>query len=158
MKTKIGFIAAILLLNIISASTQNLFKRLADNDKITTVYITKALLNMIPGMAAKVDVEGVNLKKIIPKLEQIEIYTTNDKRAAQLIRTEAEKLQSTKSTYEVLMRIKENGQDVVFCAEKTKENNVFQSLVMFVDSPDECTLIRLLGNFTAKDIQDITKK
>ena len=158
MKTKIGLIAAIVTLNIISASAQDLFEKLGDNEHITSVYISKALLNLFPGMADKmdVDVNGVDLDQIVAKLEQIDIYTSDNQEGAQLIRTEAKKLQSQTKTYEVLMKIKDDGTNVIFYGEKEKDH--FKTLVMVVDESNECTLIRLLGSFTAEDIQNITKK
>ena len=157
MKTKIGLIAAIILLNIVGASAQDLFEKLGNNDQITSVFISKSLLSMFPSMSGSIDVEGVDVKDIVAKLEQIDIYTSDNKEAAQLIRTEAKKLQSQNKAYEMLMKIKNEGEDVIFYAEKDK-NNKFKSLVMFVDSSDSCTLIRLLGSFTAEDIQGVTKK
>ena len=156
MKTKNWLIAAIVLLNIVGASAQDLFEKLGNHDHITTVYISKALLNMFPAMADKVDVNGVDVKNIVAKLEQIDIYTSENKEASQLIRTEANKLQSQSRTYEVLMRIKDGSDNIVFYAEKVKDR--FKSLVMFVDSGEECTLIRLLGSFTAEDVQNVIKK
>ena len=155
MKTKNWLIAAIVLLNIGGASAQNLFEKLGNNEHITTVYISKALLNMFPAMADKVDVDGVDIKNIVSKLEQIDIYTSENKEASQLIRTEAQKLQSQNKTYEVLMKIKDGSEHVIFYAEK--EKNRFKSLIMFVDEGDECTLIRLLGSFTAEDIQHVIR-
>ena len=156
MKTKNGLIAAIVLLNIVSVSAQDLFEKLGDNENITSVYISKALLKMVPGMVTEqVNVEGVDIGNIINKLEQIDIYTSDNKEGSQLIRAEAKKLQSQNKSYEVLMKIKDGGDNVIFYAEKEKDK--FKSLIMFADDGDECTLIRLLGSFTAEDIQNITK-
>ena len=156
MKTKNWLVAVIVMLNIAGASAQDLFEKLGDNEHITTVYISKALLNMFPAMADKVDVNGVDVKNIVAKLEQIDIYTSDQKEASQLIRTEAQKLQTQSKTYEVLMRIKDGSDNIIFYAEKAKDR--FKSLVMFVDQGDECTLIRLLGSFTAEDVQKVIKK
>ena len=155
MKTKNWLIAAIVLLNAVGAFAQDLFEKLGDNEQITTVYVSKALLNMFPGMADKVDVDGVDIGKIVSKLEQIDIYTSDKKEGSQLIRAEAKKLQSQSKSYEVLMRIKDEGENVIFYAERDKDR--FKSLIMFVDEGNECTLIRLLGSFTAEDIQSVTK-
>ncbi|GHT76028.1 hypothetical protein AGMMS50262_13130 [Bacteroidia bacterium] len=156
MKTKNWLVAAILVLNIISVSAQDLFEKLADNEHITSVFISKGLINMFPSMADKINVNanGIDVSKIMAKLEQIDIYTSDNKEAAQLIRTEAKKLQSQSKSYEVLMKVKDEGENVIFYAEKEKDR--FKSLVMFVDGSDECTLIRLLGSFTAEDIKEIS--
>ena len=161
MKTKNWLIAAIILLSSVSVSAQDLFEKLGDSDHITSVYISKALLKMFPGMADKANVningvDGIDLDNIVSKLEQVDIYTSDNKEGAQLIRTEAKKLQSQNKSYELLMRVKTESENVTFYAEKEKDR--FKSLVMFVDSGEECTLIRLLGSFTAEDIQNVTKK
>ena len=156
MKTKKRLVAVIVLLNIVSASAQDLFEKLGDNKNITTVYISEALLNMFPAMADQVNVTGVNIKGIVSKFKRIDIYTSKNKEGSQLIRVEAQKLQSQSKSYEILMRIKDEVENVVFYAEKEKD--LFKSLVMFVDGSNECTLIRLLGSFTTDDIQNITKK
>jgi len=156
MKTKKGLVTVIVLLNIASASAQGLFDKLGDSKHITTVNISKALLNMFPAMADQVNVTGVDIKGIVSKFEQIDIYTSKNKEGSRLIRTEAQKLQSQSKSYEILMRIKDEVEEVIFYAEKEKDR--FKSLVMFVDGKDECTLIRLLGSFTTEDIQNITKK
>ena len=158
MKTKNWLLAAIVLLNIVGASAQDLFEKLGDNNDITTVYISKALLKMFPEKVAAANVNGVDISKIVPKLEQLDIYTSDKKEGSKLIRTEAKKLQSQNKSYEVLMRIKDDGENVIFYAEKEKDKDQFKSLVMFVDDGVECTLIRLLGSFTAEDVQGIIKK
>ena len=155
MKTKKWLIAAIVLLNMVSVSAQDLFEKLGDNENITSIYVSKALLKMVPGMVTdQVNVEGVDIGNIITKLEQIDIYTSENEEGSKLIRAEAKKLQSQSKSYEVLMKIKDGSNNVIFYAEKEKDR--FKSLIMFVDG-DECVLIRLLGSFTAEDIQNITK-
>ena len=156
MKTKNWLIAVVVLLNAVGASAQDLFEKLGDNKQITSIYISKAMLNMFPDMAKEVNVDGVDIKNIVSKLEQIDIYTSENKEGSELIRTEAKKLQSQNKTYEVLMKIKSEKENVIFYAEKEKDR--FKSLIMFADEGSECTLIRLLGSFTAEDIQNITKK
>jgi hypothetical protein len=156
MKTKNGLVAVILLLNIISISAQNLFSKLSDNEDVTLIHISKAMLNAFPSLSDKIQIEGVNMRIIIQKLEQIDIYTSEIKEASQLIRVEAKKLQSQSKSYESLMRIKNKEDDLFFYAEKDEDK--YKSLVLFVDGAEKCTLIRLLGSFTAEDIQDITKK
>ena len=157
MKTKIGLIAAIVLLNIVSVSAQDLFQKLGDNEHITSVYVSKALLKMLPDLVAdQVNVEGVEIGNIISKLEQVEVYSSDHEEGSLLIRAEAKKLQSQVKSYEVLMKIKDEGENVIFYGEKEKDR--FKSLIMFVDGKEECALIRLLGSFTAEDLQNITKK
>jgi hypothetical protein len=133
----------------------DLFDKFSDHKNITQVTITKALLNMAPGIAASVDVNGVDLNDMMTKLEQIDIFTSEENAAKQMMRKEILAHFKNNKSYEVLMKIKEKENDVVFYSQK--DGNFIQSLVMFVDGDDECVLIRLLGKFTTQDIQKITE-
>ncbi len=48
----------------------NMFDRLSNKKEISTVYISKSLLGMMPNM----DMGGADIKGLANKLEQLEIY------------------------------------------------------------------------------------
>ena len=157
MKTK-GFIIAIFLLfnAVNSFSQKDLFEKFSDNNNITTVFISKALLNLMPGMSSNTQMNGVNIDGIVNKLEQIDIYTSKDKEAMQLMRAVAKEFQAKTKAVEILMKIKSEENNVIFYGEK--EGSLIKSLVMFADNKDECVLIRLLGQFTMDDIKTVIEK
>lgn len=153
MKTKIYFLALIWALGILTVQAQtNLFDKLSDRDDVSVVYISKALLSMVPDVGASMT-GGADIKSILNKMEQLEIYSSENKEIANMIRKEVTTLTNTKK-YDKLMTVKDKSDKVTFFA--NKENDVFKDLIMFVDNEGECTLIRIIGTFTAKDIQDIT--
>jgi hypothetical protein len=155
MKTKILF-TVIALFAVWSGFAQDkLFDKLAEQKSITQVTVTKGLLNMMPNLTSSVDMNGVDIKDIVNKLEQIDIFTSQDSDAKKLIRKEAADHFANNKSYEVLMKIKEEKSNVVFYGQK--DGNFFKSLVMFADGDTECVLIRLLGKFTTEDIKKITK-
>jgi hypothetical protein len=155
MKTK-SLLTAMLLLTAGTVCAQNsLFDKFADHKDITQVTLTKALLNMVPGMAASVDMNGVNVNEIVNKLEQIDIFTSEGDAAKQMMRKELTAYFKSDKSYEVLMRIKDNADNIVFYGQQ--DGNFIKSLVMFVDGDDDCVIIRLLGKFTTQDIQKITE-
>ncbi|GHT49225.1 hypothetical protein FACS189440_14560 [Bacteroidia bacterium] len=160
MKTK-NLLTVLLLFTAMTGFAQNdfiqndLFNKFADHPDITQVTITKALLNMVPGMTSSVDMNGVDLSDIMNKLEQIDIFTSKENAAKQLMRTNAIDHFKRNKSYEVLMKIKDKENNVVFYG--LKDGDFIKSLVMFVDGDDECVLIRLLGKFTTQDIQKITE-
>ena len=99
------------------------------------------------------DTGGADIKGLAGKLEQLEIYNSNgNKDANNIIRKEIEALVKSK-TYETLMKVKDGSDNITFYAHK--ENDRFKDLVMFVNDPEECTIIRIMGNFTAEDIQKV---
>ncbi|EGK00708.1 MAG: DUF4252 domain-containing protein [Prevotella sp.] len=151
MKIKVLITAILLLTGFATMHSQNnMFDRLSDNKDISTVYISKALLNMMPKM--DVGAGGADIKSLAGKLEQLEIYSSQSKEAAKLIRMEFEGLTKSK-TYETLMAIKDKGDNITFYARKEKDN--FKDLIMFVNEPEECTVIRIMGTFTAEDVQKV---
>lgn len=72
MKIKVLITAILLLAGFATMQSQNnMFDRLSDNKDISTVYISKALLSMMPKM--DVGAGGADIKSLAGKLEQLEI-------------------------------------------------------------------------------------
>jgi len=151
MKIKVFITAVLLMLGLVPIQAQNsdIFEKLSDHKDVTTVYITKALLNMMPN----IDTGGADIKSLAGKLEQLEIYDSNgNKDANSIMKKEIDALVKSK-TYETLMKVKDGGDNITFYAYKEKER--FKDLVMFINDPEDCTIIRIMGNFTAEDIQKV---
>jgi hypothetical protein len=156
MKTKILIVVAFLCIQWNGFAQDNLFNKLADRDDITQVTVTKALLNMMPGILSSMNVEWIDMKKIALGLEQLDIFAAESEGAKQLIRQTANELLKKDKSYEVLMKIKDGNDNVAFYGQK--EGTLIKSLIMFSDDNFDCTLIRLLGKFTTEDIKAIVEK
>lgn len=152
MKNKAIILLTFLILGLYNLSAQEkLFAKLSDNDNISVVYISKALLEMIPNMDASVN--GADFKQLSNKLEQIEIYSCdNDAQTVAMMRNEMNTF-TKNNTYESLMTVKEKEQLVHFLA--YKQNNRFKDLIMYVDEKNSCTIIRIKGSFTSDDIKNV---
>lgn len=150
MRTKIVLITILSLCSMSGLKAQeNMFDRLSNHDEITTVYISKSLLKLMPN----IDAGGTDIKALAGKLDQLEIYNCEkNKDAMKMMKQEIASLVKTKQ-YEVLMKVKEKSNNVTFYAHK--ENESIRDLVMFVDDTDDCTIIRIQGNFTTGDIQKV---
>ena len=150
MKIKIITLAIITAFSVLGVQAQKgMFDKLSNHKDVTAVYISKALIKMMP----EIDTGGADIKALAGKLEQMEIYSSySNKEAANIIRKEVEGMTKTK-TYEVLMKIKDQGSNITFYAFKEKDR--IKDLVMLIDQSDECTIIRIMGNFTAEDIQKV---
>lgn len=151
MKTKILLITIISMFSFLGVQAQeDIFEKLSNHKDITTVYISKSLLKMMPN----VDAGGADIKGLAGKLEQLEIYSSegnND--ATKMMKQEISNLIKSK-TYETLMKIKEKDNNVVFYAHKEKDR--IKDLIMFINNePNECTVIRITGNFSTEDIQKV---
>jgi hypothetical protein len=155
MKTKSLIIVILLFTALSGFSQKNVFEKFADQKEITQVTITKALLKMFPSMTSSVDMNGIDVNKIINKLEQIDIFISENEDAKKMMRKEITAFFKTDKSYEVLMKIKDEKDNIVFYGQK--DNGFVKSLVMFIDDDDECVIIQLLGRFTMHDIQEVVK-
>jgi hypothetical protein len=152
MKTKIVITAILLTISFLNAQAQSdMFEKLSNHRDVTSVYISKTLL----GMVSNFNTGGADIRSLAGKLEQIEIYNSNGNREAnQIIRDGVDSLTRAR-TYEVLMRVRdgESNTDIVFYGRK--ERNHFRDLIMHITLSNNVTIIRIMGNFTAEDIQKV---
>ena len=157
MKTKSIFMCFTLFLtgSTLFAQTDWL-EKFADQKDITQVTVTKALLKMVPTITASYDMNGLDIKEIVAKLDQIDIFSSSKEETAKLMRKEAAAFLKNNKSFEALLIIRDNPDNVTFYAQH--EGGYIKSLLMFADDGEECTIIRLLGKFTTKDIQKITEK
>lgn len=156
MKTKLLFIS-ILLFGATSGmhAQSRLFEKLSNEKNITVVTITKTLLKLMPQKATdKMDMSGLEINHLMEKLDQIDIFVTEDNSAMKTMREDVKVAFSSDKTFENIMKIKEKDSDVNFYVQRGN-GEMIKSLVMFVNEKDEGILIRLLGNFTAEDIQTV---
>lgn len=127
------------------------FEKFSGRKDIQVVHVTKSLLEMIP----KMETGGVDISDLAGKLKQIDVYTSESGDAVQFMSTQAALFEQDKS-YETLMTIKEKDQKIVFYGNQS--DGIFKDLVMFAEEKGKCTIVRMIGEFTAKDIQKISKK
>lgn len=156
MKTR-SIIIFMLLFSTASASfaQSDWFDKFSDNKDITQVTITKTLLNMIPGVTGTMNMNGINVKDIMTKLDQIDIFTSDKKATMGMMRKEMSAFFKSNKSYEILMKVKDESDHVTFYGQKDGE--IIKSLVMLAEGDEEYVIIRLMGKFTAQDIQNITK-
>lgn len=134
------------------ASAQNKFtQKFSDMDGVTSVFISKAMLQMMPNMKTG----GIDIGSIAGKLESILILTTEKASISKMMKSELPRLASSKS-YEELMRVKDEGTNVTFYIKK-KNNNKVSELIMLVDEQPEFVYMQITGDMTLQDIQNITK-
>lgn len=130
----------------------SLFDRFSHNKNITTVFITRAMLNMAPN---DMGMGNVMIKNLAKKLDQIEIYTSDTKEAASLMKASVSSFSRNKS-YELLMSIKDGDDLTTFYG--VKNNDIFKELIMVTSETTDCVIIRMIGTFTIEDIQKVANK
>lgn len=135
----------------IKQNQSNLFNKLADIKGIEMVYISKSLLGMMPDM--ELSSSNVDISSIAGKLEELQIFSTEQKNAINTLRKEANEL-IKKGKYETIMFVKDDESKTAFYFKKHDKSK--SEMLMVSEEEDEMILIRFTGNFSVKDIQEIT--
>lgn len=130
-------------------NSEKLFDKYADMDNVTSVYISKAMFQMMPSFEAG----GLSLMNMIGKVESLQVLTTEKKDLAPQMRNDFSKLIG--KGHEELMRVKDGNTKATFYA--NMKGDLVRDLIMLADTDGGFTVIQLVGNFTLKDIQEITK-
>ena len=139
-----------LLLSLCSLFTyaqDSFFDKFADMDGVTSVYISKAMLSLMPDMKT----EGVNIGEVASKLDNIQILscvTAQIKKDISYI--------SPKNGYEELMRINDEGEKTIIYLKRNK--NKEKEFVLMSQEKNEFTIIAITGNLTLQEIQGIINK
>lgn len=136
-----------------SQDPSSLFDRLSKYKGISSIYISKSMLNLVGDM--NLNMGDVNVKDVSKKLDQIEIYTATDSKTMKYMAYEISKVKKNKD-YELLMNVKKDGEDLTFYGVRDKKN--FKEMIMITSKKEKGVIIRMVGNFTIDDIQKVAKK
>ncbi|MDR1202857.1 MAG: DUF4252 domain-containing protein [Tannerellaceae bacterium] len=149
MKTKHILIILCFFCTTTTFAQDKLFDKYAEMDNVTSVYISKAMFQMMPTIANV----GLNLMNMKGKIESLQLITTE--RADQIPQMRKEFTQFINKQHQELMRVKDGKTRATFYADM--EGEQVKNLLMLADTDSSFTAIRLVGNFTLQDIQEITK-
>jgi len=127
---------------------EDLFQKYSGQDGVSTVYISKTMFEMVP----MVQSIGFNLVNMKGKISSIQMLSTERPSLAQKMHQETSKMISKQ--HEELMRITEGPKKTTFYIKKKGET--IQELLMISNTNDGFSLILLTGEFTLKEIQEIT--
>lgn len=148
MKSKYILILIALFYTSLTFAQKTLFDKFADMDHVQSVYISKAMFQMMPN----IETNGLNLMNMKGKVESLQILNTENKEQAQMMRKEFSDL--INKQHEELMRVKDGKTNATFYAKQ--KGDLISELIMLANTERGFSVIQLLGNFTLQDIQDIT--
>ncbi|MCD8179565.1 MAG: DUF4252 domain-containing protein [Tannerellaceae bacterium] len=148
MKTKYILLSICILFSSVCFGQKKLFDKYADEDHVTSVYISKAMFDMI---FPSVQTAGLNLMNMTGKIEGLQILTTNNKDQAENMRKDFKGIAGKE--HEELMRVKDGKTKANFYIQK--KGDKISEMLMLADTDDGFTIIQLLGKFTLQDIQDV---
>ena len=147
MKTKHFLIIFCLSFASMGFAQNKIFEKYADMDNVTSVYISKAMFQMMPA----IENVGVNLMNLKGKIESLQLVTTEKQDLASQMKREFSQLVT--SRHEELIRIRDGNTRVTFYSDMN--GGQIRELLLLVEEENEFTAILLTGNFTLKDLQEI---
>lgn len=167
--------AFVAIVTLAAHAQHDYFDKYADMDGVTSVYVSKTMFKFIQGMP--IEVEDVDMGKIIGKLDGLYILTTDKPEIMEALRketafiTKSEDFECIKSKtktkeyvnrsvnngYEEIVRIKEDGQKVAIYMKE--EEDARTEYVVIVDNPDDEYVIMIFtGTLLPKDVQGIINR
>ena len=151
MKTKNILLILFLCCTSICFAQNKLFDKYSEMDNVTSVYISKAMFQMMP----KIETNGLNLMNLKGKIESLQILTTQKADLRERMRGEFKALIG--KDHEELMRVKDGKTKANFYVKQQGE--LIQELIMIADMDDGgFSVMQLLGRFTLQDVQEITSE
>ncbi len=150
MKAKYLIIALLLACTQFGFAQDNqhkLFDKYAEMDNVTSVYISKAMFQMMPVIG---DV-GLSLTNMKGKVESLQLVTTERKDLIPQMRGEFSKLVGNQ--HQELMRVRDGKTKATFYSNMKGEQ--VKDLIMLADTDSTFVVMQLVGNFTLQDIQEI---
>lgn len=145
----IAFLSLLLMTVVQSAMAQDaLFDKYEDMNGVTTVFISKTMLNMIPNVKAG----DHDISEIASKLDQLRILTCEKATLIPHIIDDAKKIYKSES-YEAIMRMNDDGEKMTIYQRSLKGGK--NEFVLLQEDDSELNIINVKGAITIKDIQKI---
>lgn len=129
---------------------KELFDKYEDNKGVSTVVISKTLLNLAGGFSS---ISDKKLSKMAGKMDNVRILNCHDKGLIAKIKADAQAIY-TRDEYEEMMRINEEGQRVVIYQRVLKSGKNEYALSNVGDS--DLSIINITGILTLEDMKQFT--
>jgi hypothetical protein len=150
MKAKYLIITLLLACTQFSFAQDKLFDKYAETEDVTSVYISKAMFQMMPAIGNI----GLSLTNMKGKVESLQLVTTERQDLIPQMRSEFSKLVG--SQHQELMRVRDGKTRATFYS--NMKGDQIKDLIMLTDSDSMFVAMQLTGDFTLQDIQDIASE
>ena len=134
--------------SLFAQAQQSFFDMYAEMEGVTSVYISKSMLGLLPDTDSTVN--GIHIGNIASRLDNIQILSSDESAIISKLRKETADI-NTKNGYEEWMRVRENGEKTTSYFKNKKGKK--KEFVLLVDEKDEFTIISIVGDLTLKEIQ-----
>lgn len=149
---RIYLLTTMLLVCALSGMAQlsKVFDKYADVDDVTSVYISKTMLRMMPDMKT----DGMNIGGAASKIDVIRILTTEN--AAMAVKLQKDvSAHFSPNGFEELMRVNE-GKEKTAIYIKSNDNDTNEYVIINAE-PTEFNLIQIVGTLKPSDVQGMIK-
>lgn len=141
-------VCVLLVLPLLAQAQQELFKKYSDMKNVTSVYVSKAMLDMNPSLFTK----DIYIGKAASQLNSVQIISTMDNKIkSEMLKDIRELIKS--SRYELLMKQKGTVSSSEFYV--NRKGDKVKELVMVINGAASLKFVYLEGEMTTKDVQNI---
>ncbi|WP_300700761.1 DUF4252 domain-containing protein [Bacteroides sp.] len=149
MKTMKFILACLLFLSpLLCQAQKNLFNKYNDMKGVSSVYISKAMMELNPNLFMK----DLYIGKVADRLNSVQVFSTKeDKVKAEMLKDIRSLVQSSK--YELLMKQKGtvSGSEVYV----NRKGNKIKELIMVMDGAASLKFVYMEGDMTSDDIKKL---
>lgn len=149
---RIYFLSILFVMAVISASAQisSVFDRFSDTKDVTSVYISKVMLRMMPDL----DANGLKVGDISSKLDCIRVLSTSNKNNIPIISTNFKK-KIDKENYDILLKANDEGDKVVIYMKEGKDG--INEYLIAAESSQELNYVLIVGTITPADVMKMNE-
>lgn len=153
MKRLLTLLFLTLILCVTVSAQNDIYKKCEKEKSVTTVYISKTMLQMIgDGKAGNVDSGAMALLK--DKIDNVVIVNTDNAKGVKFLRDLRKNYMDNKN-HEILMQINDPNSDMVMF--RIPLNGSKNEYAISVLGKDNAHMIVIEGNLTIEDIARVTK-
>jgi hypothetical protein len=128
------------------------FKSYVDDDRFSTVYISPKMFQLVSKI--KINDMDADLQQLLKNIQGLHILSTHV--SPKTFYKEAVSKINTKE-YEELMKVRDEGEDVLFLTKTDATGNKITELLMLVGGEDEFSLISFVGDLDLEKIGRLGK-
>lgn len=151
MKIRNSLLVLFLLCSSLCFAQDRLFEKYADQDNVTSVYISKSMFQMMPDDMRTGGLELGNLKG---KINNLQILTSEKQEVKEQMKADFNTVVGKE--HELLMKVKSDDTHASFFVKQKGEK--ISELIMLTDSKEDYIVMRLTGDFTLQDIRQIAQE
>ena len=161
MKKLIILIALIVAPMLVTA--QSVFDAFENEDDVSSVVVTKNMFKLL----SKIDLDSDDLEtkeylELINNLDNIKIYTTENKEVAKRMDAAVIKYVAKSKGLSELMRVKDDGKNIKFYSKEGKNENFVSELLMHltgnIDGEERTIIMSITGDIDLKNISKLTSE